>query len=101
VGDTVMVNEKKCEGCQEAHTCKDAYHRIGQSKGSSVVFKVLIAFVVPILVFIASLIVFEPVLARFINSQRLLTIANFLFALSVTFVIMLVIKFVNKIVKHK
>ena len=96
-----MGHEKKCDACQKSDKCEDAYRRLGEVEGPSVVFKVLVAFVVPILVFIGSLMVFEPILARFINSQRLLTIANFLFALSVTFVIMLIFKFINKLVKHK
>lgn len=95
------MKDNKCNSCPKVQKCEDAYRQVGCSKAPSVASKVLIAFVIPIVFFIGSLVVFEPVLSKHVKSQGLLIITNFLLALSVTIVIMFSIKFINKVIKHK
>jgi hypothetical protein len=44
-----------CDGCRQADTCKEAYRRLGSAQGPSVTREVLIAFLLPIAVFVAAL----------------------------------------------
>lgn len=53
--EKITEEEKFCEGCPQAHDCKSAYGMLGNFKGPSVVTKVIVAFLLPILVFIVVL----------------------------------------------
>ncbi len=109
-----MVDQKTCtcgsprdslrraKGCGHEHNCQSIYRKLAGLQGTSVVLKVSLAFLLPILVFIISLAAFERTLEKMIivkipygSAIWLQTILGFLFALSVTFVVMLVIKMIN------
>jgi hypothetical protein len=49
------VEAQACDRCSDAHDCKRIYQTLGQVEGPSVVVKVLIAFALPIVVFLAAL----------------------------------------------
>lgn len=50
-----MVQSKSCEGCSQAHDCKKVYEHLGGSEGPPITRMVLVAFLLPILVFIVAL----------------------------------------------
>ena len=54
------------------------------SKSPSVVIKVVFAFLLPLVVFIAALVASEKILAGIINSKEAQTVLSFLLALAVT-----------------
>jgi hypothetical protein len=56
-----------CEGCSQAHTCKEAYKRLGCAGGPSVALKAVIAFLLPILVFAGALGLFEGFLGAVVG----------------------------------
>jgi len=87
--------ETICQGCDKKHNCREIYQKLANFKGSSIVLKVIVAFLLPIMVFIASLAAFEQILAEAIDIKELRTALSFLLALSVTFVVMLIIKVIN------
>jgi len=91
-----MVELKTCRGCSHEHDCGAIYQKLASLQGTSIVFKVSLAFLLPILVFIISLAAFERTLVKMINATWLQTVLSFLFALSVTFAVMLVIRVINK-----
>ena len=91
-----MFQQKFCQECNQKRNCKEVYRQLGNTKNPSVVFKVVIAFLVPLVVFIAALVVSEAILAKTINTKELQTALSFLLALFVTFVAVLVIKAINK-----
>jgi len=96
-----MDKQKTCKGCSYEHNCQNVYKRMADFQGSSIIFKVCLAFLLPVLVFIISLAVFERTLTKMINTVWLQITLGFLFALSVTFVVMLIIKAINKEVNKK
>ena len=96
-----MGKQKTCKGCSYEHNCQEVYKRMADFQDTSIIFKVCLAFLLPILVFIISLAVFERTLTGIINTIWLQTTLGFLFALSVTFVVMLIIKVINKEVDKK
>ena len=91
-----MFQQKFCQECNQKRNCKEVYQQLGNTKNPSVVFKVVIAFLVPLVVFIAALAIFKAILAGIINSKEAQTAISFLLALSVTFVAVLVIKMIGK-----
>jgi len=91
-----MVEQKFCQGCSQKHDCQDIYQNLANLKGPSVVLKVVVTFLLPILVFITSLAASERILAEAIETEQLRTALSFLLALSVTFGLILIIKLINK-----
>jgi len=94
-----VAQQKFCEDCNQKHDCREVYRKMGNTKGPSVVLKAVVAFLLPILVFIGCLAAFEAILAKvrsLINTKELRTVLSFLLALSVTFVLILIIKAINR-----
>ncbi len=87
-----MAQEKSCRGCDQENQCQETYRRLGDTRSPSVVFKVVVAFLLPLIVFIAALAAFEGILAAAINAKGLRTALSFLLALTVTAVCVLIIK---------
>ena len=77
-----MEQQKFCDQCDKRASCRDAFKRLGEIKGKSVVLNVLVAFVLPLVVFIVALIFSQQFLARRVESAGLRTA----FALMLSFV---------------
>ncbi|MHC4462298.1 MAG: SoxR reducing system RseC family protein [Planctomycetota bacterium] len=89
-----MIEDKFCQDCNQRQNCQEVYQKLGKTKGPSVVFNTVAAFLLPILVFIASLAAFEAIFGK--------AGLSFVSALSVTFVCILIIKAIkSKISKNK
>jgi positive regulator of sigma E activity len=69
---------------------------MGNSPGESVTLKVILAFLLPLIVFIVSLAVFGRVLARVINTEGLQIALSFLLALLATFLCVFITRVLNK-----
>lgn len=82
VAETMV--ERLCEHCSQRQSCPEIYEKLGNRTGPSVVSKVIVAFLLPIMVFIASVAAFEHILAAAIEAKRLRTAVCFLLAISVT-----------------
>jgi hypothetical protein len=87
-----MSEQESCRYCHERHECREIYRQLGKAEGPSVAFKVVAAFLVPLVVFIGSLAAFEGILAEVVNTRALQTGISLVLALLVTFVCILVIK---------
>lgn len=95
-----MIGMKPCENCgyrhSRGHCCIDIYQQLGRAKGPSVVSKVLLAFVLPLLVFIISLILASYILSIFVIEDYTKTLSSFLAALAMTVVFVQVIRIFNR-----
>ncbi|MHC4477212.1 MAG: hypothetical protein ACYTEL_16320 [Planctomycetota bacterium] len=80
-----MDNQEYCESCAQKNHCQEVYGRLGRAQGRSVVCGVLAAFLLPMLVFITSLAVFEQVLGRITQQKPVQTGVSLVLALLVTF----------------
>jgi len=85
--EKTMFEKKFCEECGQRHSCQELYRQLGNSKSPSVVFKVVVAFLMPLVVFIAALAAFEKILAGTISGKELRTGLSFMLALGVTFIV--------------
>jgi hypothetical protein len=90
-----MDEQKFCQGCDQEHNCEKLYKKLGDVQGPSIVFEAIIAFVLPIVVFVASLIVFDKILAGAVGSKHMQIAISCLLALLVTSVLMLGIKLIK------
>jgi len=77
-----MTQQKFCEDCNQKHDCREVYQKLGNTKGPSVVLKAVVAFLLPILVFIGCLAAFEAILARTALSFLLAVLVTFIFVVS-------------------
>ncbi len=50
-----MARPRDCDGCHQAHTCKEVYREPGGEPGPSVTRPALVAFVLPLVLFVAAL----------------------------------------------
>lgn len=90
-----MTQQKLCQQCGQSQSCRQVYQQLGGMQGPSVVWKVIIAFLLPMAVFIGALVVFEEILAEWINLRELLIILSFLSALLATFIFIYILKLIN------
>ena len=89
------MDDKNCSNCPQGSDCKQIYQKMGDIQGPSVVSKVIVAFVLPIVVFIFSLAGFGKLLGDKIDSPKLATAAVFAMALILTLVYIWIVKLVR------
>lgn len=90
-----MIRERFCQSCSQIRNCQEVRERLGHAEGPSVVSKVVLAFLLPMLAFILALAVFETILAGMIESERLRTGLSLLLALSVTLGLIVIVRAVR------
>ena len=101
-----MVSGSFCKDCFQKHDCRSAYEQLGKSSGESIMLKVTLAFLLPLIVFIVSLAISERVLAGVTNIEKLQTVFSLLPALLATFICIFIIRMINKrliftpVIKH-
>jgi hypothetical protein len=90
-----MTQPNSCEGCSQAHDCEKVYEQLGGSEGPPVTRKVLVAFLLPIVVFVAALGGFGWLLQGAVG-QRVQTPAALVLALATTAGMMLAVRSVAR-----
>jgi hypothetical protein len=91
-----MAENEFCDNCNQKHNCGSIYHQLGNTNGPSMVVKVVLAFLLPLVVFIISLAIFEEIFAKTINSQLVHTALSMVSALLVTSGCILFVRVINK-----
>jgi len=90
-----MDEKDLCEGCNQEDRCQEVYRKLGKTQGPSVVLKVLLAFLLPIAVFIAALAAFARILGK-VGNKEMRTALSFVLAAAVTFVCIFITRVINK-----
>ena len=85
-----MASHRICQDCIQKHDCRSVYEQLGNDSGASVTLKVILAFLLPLIVFIVSLAISERILARAINIEEVQMALSLLLALLATFVCVLI-----------
>ena len=94
-----MAQQETCQSCGQKHNCQEIFQQLGGKKGPSVALKAAIAFLLPIIVFVAILTVSEANFAKMVNNKQLQTAIGVLLALSVTFIF--VVSYSSLVTKRK
>lgn len=55
--------DRQCEKCSEKESCREVFKKLGSLKGPSVLLKVIQAFLLPLILFVAALAAAEKALA--------------------------------------
>ena len=98
-----MNKENFCTDCQLKHDCGNVCQRLDDSQCPHFILKIIAAFMLPMVIFIVSLAVFEKILSggAFLHiSQKMLTLIGFLLALLTTVVCMLIVKLGNRLLRN-
>ena len=90
----IMKTDDYCSGCGQKDTCQQAYEKIGKAQGPSVAWKAIVAFLVPIGVFIGGLGGSQWLLRGRFEGKTLI-LFSFLLALCLTLLVVLVIRAVS------
>ena len=91
-----MAQQKFCQNCNQKNSCQEVFQQLGKAQSRSVVFGVIIAFFLPLVVFIASLAAFDRILAKTIDAKQFQTALSFLMALLTTFTCILITRVINR-----
>lgn len=91
-----MVQQESCQGCHQKDDCQKIYGQLTNAKGPSVTVKVVLAFLLPLVVFIVSLAAFEKILAGSFDAGQLRAAVTFLLALLTTLICIFIVKFANR-----
>ncbi len=91
-----MSEEKFCSGCPQKHDCSKIYQQLGESKGPSIVGKVIVAFLLPIIVLILALALFDKILSQAVQNPNARTALSFGLAGLVAFCYIIIVRLVNK-----
>lgn len=107
-----MNQHEFCKDCHQRHDCQEVYRRLGGAECPSVTLKVIIVFLMPMVIFVVSLAVFEffftDILGAALNSllsggsvsvQKLQTLLGFFLAFFITFICIFIFKTLNKRLK--
>ncbi|MHC4499269.1 MAG: SoxR reducing system RseC family protein [Planctomycetota bacterium] len=96
-----MQGDDFCQSCHQKDNCQEAYRRLGSVRGPSVVPKVVLAFLVPMVVFIVSLAFFHKILAKAAMARQMQTALGLVAALAVTLICVLVARAIDKRISEK
>ena len=92
----IMGKQKFCQSCVQKQQCRDIYQKLGNAKGPSVVSDVIMAFLLPIAVFITVLAISRYVADTLIAIKWLQTSISFLSAVLAVFIYILIIRTTGK-----
>ncbi len=90
-----MSQDEFCSHCPNTHSCKAMYEQLGKAKGPSVAVKAFAVFLMPIIVFIIALALFQNIFSDIISSPNIRTLVNFVLAFGAAFVFVLVLRAIN------
>lgn len=96
-----MIKENICQECSQKDSCKQTFEKLGDTRGLSVTVRSILAFLLPLIIFIATLGVFEKTFSKNLNNKQLQTGVGFLLALAVTLVYISVVWAVNKYIRKQ
>jgi hypothetical protein len=86
-----MKSDSYCSGCTQKDTCRKAYEKLGKATGPNVAWKAIVAFLVPIGVFIGGLSGSQSLLrGRF--EEKLLILVSFVLAVCLTLLVVFMIR---------
>jgi uncharacterized protein involved in cysteine biosynthesis len=104
-----MIQNEFCQDCHQQHDCRQVYRQLGHAACPSIINPVIRAFLMPLLIFIASLAILEKLftaagaeiqqlfqLSSPAKMQGLQTVVCFLMALLITTVCIFVTRVITK-----
>ncbi len=91
-----MTQQELCQQCDQRQNCGEVYEQLGNIEGPSIVRKVVLAFLLPLVVFTVSLAIFERMFSGVIRAGQVQSALSFAAALSLTLVCILLTKVIDR-----
>jgi len=91
-----MTRQELCQQCNQRQDCGQVYEQLGKIEGPSIVKKVVLAFLLPLVFFVASLAIFERIFSGVISTGQVRSALSFASALLLTFVCILLTKVIDR-----
>jgi hypothetical protein len=79
-----MTEQNFCQNCYQKHDCQKVYRQLGEAQGPPITLKIIVAFLLPLVVFIVSLAIFEAIFSKAINTGLVQTALSLLLAFLTT-----------------
>lgn len=89
-----MKNKTHCSGCAQKDTCRNAYEKLGKLGGPNVAMKAIVAFLIPIGIFIGTLAASQHLLRSRLEEKTLILV-SFVLAVCITLLVVSVIRAVS------
>jgi len=86
------MDQQQCQSCGIKDSCKEAYKKLGESNVPNVLTKVILAFLLPLILFIFSIVIGEELLIEKLESKKAANIAAFATAIAVVFLYLFTLK---------
>jgi hypothetical protein len=96
VAAKTMIKQELCQQCNQRQDCGQVYEQLGKIEGPSIVKKVVLALLLPLVVFVASLAIFERIFSSVLGAGQARSALSFASALSLTFVCILLTKVIDR-----
>lgn len=96
-----MDEHEFCSSCPQENDCKRTYELLGKVKGPSVAIGAIVAFLVPIAVFIAALAAFQGLGKKTIENDNGRVALSAFLAICVTFACIMILKIADKRILQK
>jgi len=96
-----MTQHDPCDKCGQKMSCQQAFGRLGNIQGKSIVRSILAAFVLPLAVFIAALAITQQLLAKRVESVGLRTTLVLLLAFVAAAGCVAVVRMIGKWLSRK
>jgi positive regulator of sigma E activity len=84
--------DKHCNGCGQENHCREIYEKLGRREGPNVAFKAVVAFVVPIAVFVAAALLAQTLLKNKIENVTLMVLIQLVTGLGATGIVVFIIR---------
>lgn len=86
------MDQQQCQSCGMRDRCGQVYKKLGESKMPNVLTKVILAFLLPLILFIFSIVMAEKLLIEKLKSEAARNLAAFAAALAVIFLYLFILK---------
>jgi len=91
-----MKQNEFCEKCGDKSRCQDAFRQMDKTQGKHVVRNIILAFLLPLVIFIVVLAISQQLLINHIESDGLRTTVSLSLSLVVTFVYVLIARVISR-----
>jgi hypothetical protein len=89
------MDQQQCQSCGMKDSCKEVYKQLGECKAPNVLTKVILAFLLPLILFIFSIVLGDRLLIEKLKSEKAANLAAFGAAIAVVFLYLIILKLLN------
>ncbi|MCE5339810.1 MAG: SoxR reducing system RseC family protein [Planctomycetaceae bacterium] len=86
------MDQQQCQSCGMKDHCQEVYKKLGKSDAPNVLTKVILAFLVPLILFIFSIVVGERLLIEKLKNAKAVNIIAFALAIAIVLLYVFTLK---------